>query len=95
MSVFELSRLGEGFGLGKSSNARILSFSQAENSKMSTLELFQLGEGLGLGESSNARILSFSQAENSKMSTFELFQARGRARPWGKFNRAHFELFGG
>ena len=73
-------RLGEGFGLAESSNARILSFSGAENSKMSAFELSRLGEGFGLGESSNAHILSFSGAENSTMSAFELFQARGRAR---------------
>ena len=89
------SRLGEGFGLGESSNVRILSFSGAENSKMSAFELFQAWGRARLGESSNTRILRVSGAENSKMSAFELFQARGRVRPCGTFKRAHFELFGG
>ena len=50
MSTFELFQLGEGLGLGESSNARILSFSGAENSKKSAFELFQARGRARLGK---------------------------------------------
>ena len=59
----------EGLGRSKSSSARFLSFSGAENSKNRALELFRLGqegleacgslEGLGRSNSSSVRFFSF------------------------------------
>ena len=76
----------EGLGRSKSSSARFLSFSGAENSKNRALELFRLGqegleacgslEGLGRSKSTDERILHLGSLPSTSLQPEQLIASQ-------------------